>query len=277
MVWRCGADPRSLGAAGYALLLQVAHPTVAAGVSEFSDYRNDPLGRLLRSLDYLTLMVFGGPDAAAKTARTLRLMHRRIKGRTADGRRYHALEPEAWAWVHATLGDAALAGVQHFARPLADAEREQFYREWRAMGRLLGIREEDLPVDWRGYRAYFDRMVVERLQDSETVQDFLGYLRRDVRCPLPALDGRAWRIAWVPAGELSWVATVGLLPPELRDRFGVRWSRARQAQFQALGALSRAAAPLMPAVNRLYSPENVLRWRREALEREYLARPTGEA
>ena len=271
MIWRCGGDPRSLGAAGYALLLQIAHPTVAAGVSQFSDYQRDPLGRLLRSIDYLMLMVFGGPDAAVRTARTLRLMHRRIKGTAADGHRYHALEPEAWAWVHATLGDAALAGTQHFARPLAPAERAQFYSEWRAMGRLLGIGERDLPGDWRGYREYFDLMVADRLEDSDTVQEFLTYLRRDVRCPLARLDGPVWRLAWAPAGELAWTATVGLLPPQLRERFGVHWTPARQTRFQALGALARAAQPLMPAVNRLYSPENVLRWRRGSIEREYLA------
>jgi len=274
MVWRCGSDPRSLGAAGYALLLQIAHPTVAAGVSQFSDYQSDPLGRLLRSIDYLTLMVFGGPDAAVRTARSLRRMHRRFKGTAADGRRYHAMEPEAWAWVHATLGDAALAGTQHFARPLVPAERAQFYSEWRAMGRLLGIGERDLPVDWRGYREYFDRMVAERLEDSDTVQEFLTYLRRDVRCPLPRLDGPVWRLAWAPAGELAWTATVGLLPPPLRERFGVHWTPARQALYEALGAVARAARPLMPAVNRVYSPENVLRWRRASIEREFLAGPT---
>jgi uncharacterized protein (DUF2236 family) len=64
---------------------------------------------------------------------------------------------------------------------------------------------------------------------------------------------------------------VGLLPSELRDRFGVQWTRARQTRFQALGAIARAADPLMPAVNRIYSPENVLRWRRASIEREYLA------
>jgi uncharacterized protein (DUF2236 family) len=276
MIWRRGGDPRALGAAGYALLLQIAHPTVAAGVSQFSDYRNDPLGRLLRSVDYLMLMAFGGPDAAVKTARTLREKHKRIRGRTADGRRYHALEPGAWAWVHATLGDAAIAGIEHFAGPMTDAERAQFYAEWRTMGRLLGVADRDLPSDWNGYREYFGRVVAEHLEDSETVQDFLDYLRRDVRPPLRLLAGPVWRLAWAPAGHVSWVAAVGLLPPELRDRFGVRWTRRCEHEFQALGAVSRAAGPLIPVVNLVYSPERILRWRRDAIERQYLARPTEE-
>jgi uncharacterized protein (DUF2236 family) len=275
MIWRYGSDPRALGAAPYALLLQIAHPTVAAGVSQFSDYKRAPFGRLLRSIDYLVVMVFGGPQAAARTARTLREMHTRISGVAPDGRPYHALEPEAWAWVHITLGDAAMAGIQHFGRPMTDAERAQFYSEWRTMGRLVGVGDDDLPADWSGYREYLDRMVAERLEDSDTVQEFLRYIRREVRCPLPMLDGPVWRLAWAPAGEAFWVATLGLLPPQLRDRFGVRWTPARERQFQALGAVSRAATPLLPAINRVYSPEKVLRWRHDAIAREYLGAGEG--
>ena len=57
-------DARLMLAAGYALLLQVSHPTVGAGVSEHSRFREDPWGRLLRTLDYSYTMVHGGPRAA---------------------------------------------------------------------------------------------------------------------------------------------------------------------------------------------------------------------
>jgi uncharacterized protein (DUF2236 family) len=78
-------------------------------------------------------MCFGGPDAALRTARTLRQMHQRIKGISPGGRRYHAFEPEAWAWVHVTLGDAMIAGNRHFARPMPDDERERFGVRWTAV------------------------------------------------------------------------------------------------------------------------------------------------
>jgi uncharacterized protein (DUF2236 family) len=250
---------------------QIAHPTVAAGVSQFSDYQSDPLGRLLRSIDYLMLMVFGGPDAAVRTARTLRRMHTRITGTAADGRRYHALEPEAWAWVHATLGDAALAGTQHFARPLAPAERAQFYSEWRAMGASCAWTRTTCPRLARLPRVL--RPHGRRSARGQRHRPGVPHVPAPRRAlPVPLLDGPVWRLAWAPAGELAWTATVGLLPPQLRERFGVRWTLARQRQFQALGALARAAGPLMPAVNRVYSPENVLRWRRASIEREYLVR-----
>src|SRR5437588_5248033 len=138
ITWRRASDARLLIAAGYALLLQVSHPTVGAGVSEHSEFRRDPWGRLLRTLDYTYTMVYGGPAAAGEMGRRIRSMHARIRGRRPDGRRYNALEAEPYAWVHATLAQAIVSAHERFARPLSPAERARFWREWRAMGRMLG-------------------------------------------------------------------------------------------------------------------------------------------
>src|SRR5271165_7194283 len=94
ITWRYAADARTLLAAGYALVLQVAHPTVGAGVAEHSAYREDPWGRLLRTLDFTTSVIYTDPVSAAAVARGIRLRHRRIKGVRPDGRRYHALDPD---------------------------------------------------------------------------------------------------------------------------------------------------------------------------------------
>src|SRR6058998_3708472 len=97
ITWRRAGDARAMLGAGAALLLQVAHPTVAAGVREHSDFQRDPWGRLLRTLDFVNLLIYGGPEAAARTGRAVREMHKRIRGVAPDGTRYHALEPEAYA------------------------------------------------------------------------------------------------------------------------------------------------------------------------------------
>src|SRR5436305_3979725 len=99
ITWQRAGDGRLLMAAGYALLLQVSHPTVGAGVSEHSNFRSDPWGRLLRTLDFTCTMVYGGPEAACEMGGRIRTMHGRIKGTRPDGRRYDALEPGAYAWV----------------------------------------------------------------------------------------------------------------------------------------------------------------------------------
>jgi len=115
---------------------------VAAGVRDHSDFEHDPWGRLWRTLDFVNLFIYAGPDAAARTGRALRAMHRSIKGVAPDGRHYHALEPEAYAWVHATLCVAILGSQRLFGRRMRPDEVVRFYDEWRALGRLLGHRYE---------------------------------------------------------------------------------------------------------------------------------------
>ena len=153
ITWRRAGDARVLIAAGYALLLQVAHPTVGAGVSEHSQFQRDPWGRLLRTLDYACTIVYGGPQAAGEMGRRIRSFHTQIKGTRPDGQRYHALEPGAYAWVHATLAEGIFAAHERFGRPFTEGQRQELWSEWRSLGRLLGIRDGDLPPDWRGFRA----------------------------------------------------------------------------------------------------------------------------
>jgi uncharacterized protein (DUF2236 family) len=269
-VWRYAGDARLLSGAGYALILQVSHPTVGAGVGEHSNYAEDPWGRLLRTLDYTYVMVYGGPELAAATGRRVRELHKRIRGERPDGTRYHALEPEAYAWVHATLAQSIVDGHRAFGRPMRRDTVERFYGEWRRLGRLVGVRERDLPETWDGFRDYFDAMVAERLEDNAVVHGVLRTLTKPTAPPVPGLGEGAWRVARLPMARLGALATVGLLPPALRARFGLRWTRRQEREFRALCGASRAVTPLLPAALRNTGP-NYVRWRRDALERGEVA------
>lgn len=255
-----------MATAGYALVLQVADPTVAAGVRDHSDYARDPWGRLLRTLDYVYVMTYGGPEAATATGRRLREMHKRIKGVAPDGRRYGALEREPFAWVHATLFEAIVLGHQHFGRPLRTDQVERLWAEWLDLARLIGIGEDDLPSDLAGYRAYFDRVVEERLEHSDVVDDVLAVMTRPKAPALPVLGGRLWKLARVPLSRPLAVATTGLLPPVLRERFGLRWTRAQALELRTLGALSRSATPVLRGRLRNVGP-GYLAWRKQAIAR----------
>jgi uncharacterized protein (DUF2236 family) len=271
ITWRRAGDARVMVMAGYALLLQVAHPTVGAGVTEHSSFRSDPWGRLLRTLDFTNVMVYGGPEAAAAMGRRLRAFHRPIRGIRADGRRYHALEPAAYAWVHATLADAIVTGHARFGRPLDVEQRERFWREWRDLGRLLGIREADLPADWTGFRAYVDGMVAGRLEHTTAVDEVLDALAHPAAPPLPAVARPAWQLAAAPLAHLMGLVTVGMLPPVLRERFGVRSTTAQQLQLRLLGQVMRATTPVLPGAVRVSGP-GYLQLRREAIARGDTAR-----
>jgi uncharacterized protein (DUF2236 family) len=265
-VWRYAGDARLLAGAGYALLLQVSHPTVGAGVSEHSNFKADPWGRLFRTLDYSYSLVYGGPELAREVGARVFRMHKQIKGTRPDGRRYHALEPEAYAWVHATLAESIVSGNQRFALHMPADEIERFWFEWRALGRLVGVQTRELPEDWAGFRAYFERMVEERLEDNEAVQDVFDIVARPARPPLPLLPEVSWRIARLPMARLLSLGTVGLLPGRLRERFGVGWSRAQELELSTVGALARSATPLLSRSLR-DAGAAYLRWRREALAR----------
>ncbi len=268
VTWRISGDARIFGASGYALLLQVMHPTVGAGVSQHSNFKEDPWGRLLRTLDYTSSVVYGGPDLAWEVGRRVREMHKRIKGIRPDGVRYHALESRPYAWVHATLAEAIVRAHDLFCRPaLSAAETDEFWAEWRRLGRLIGVRYEDLPESWPGLLAYFDRIVAEELEDTEAAQDVLTSLLDPSAPPLPGVrHDPVWRVVRWPSTKAGSLATLGMLPSLLRERLGVEWNASRERRFRALAALTRRARPLMPPQARSFGP-NYLRWRREAIAR----------
>ncbi|MCW3039588.1 MAG: hypothetical protein JWM31_1493, partial [Solirubrobacterales bacterium] len=238
-------DVRALSTAGYATLLQVAHPTVGAGVHQYSSFVTDPWGRLLRTLDYVHGTVSGGPELAGSIGRRVREMHRTIRGTRADGQPYHAMEPDAFAWVHATLASAVVDGHRRFARPMTDAQAEAFYRQWLDVGRLIGVRPRDLPATWRDFRPYFGRVVREELTWTPAVPELLQTLERPAPPAIPGLHPALWRVMRRPLALQLRVATVGMLPLELRPRLGVRLTRTEEAAFRALSAASRAATPLI--------------------------------
>jgi uncharacterized protein (DUF2236 family) len=275
ITWRISGDARIFGASGYALLLQVTHPSVGAGVSQHSNFKEDPWGRLLRTLDYTSSVIYGGPDLAWDVGRRVREMHKRIKGVRPDGERYHALEPAPYAWVHATLAEAIVRAHNLFCRPALESEQtDQFWSEWRRMGRLIGVRYEDLPGTWPGLLGYFDRMVDEELEDTEAAQDVLTSLFEPTAPPLPGMRDWVWRVVSWPSTKAGSLATLGMLPPVLRQRLGVEWTPSRERRFRAMAAATRRARPLMPPQARSFGP-HYLRWRREAIARGDVASPDG--
>src|SRR4051794_6027531 len=264
VAWAYAGDARTMLGAGAALLLQVAHPTVAGGVRDHSNFAEDPWGRLLRTLDFVNLVIYGGPEAAARTGRRLREMHRRIKGTDPDGRRYHALEPEAYPWGHATPPETIVRAHRRFGVPMSPTEVEMFWREWRGVGRLLGIRERDLPRDWHGFRAYVDEMVEGRLEHNDVVDTVLRSLQAPASPPLPPVADAAWRALRLPAARAAELGTVGLLPGKLRAKLGLTMSARDRAELRVLGAVLRSATPLMPSSLRQMGP-GYLKWRREEI------------
>jgi uncharacterized protein (DUF2236 family) len=239
---------------------------VGAGVSQHSNFKQDPWGRLLRTLDYTSSMVYGGPELAWEVGRRVRAMHDRIKGVRPDGVRYHALDPAPFAWVHATLAESIVRGHQVFCSPLRPAEIDRFWWEWRRVGRLVGVGEADLPESWPELLGYVDAMVERELENTEAAQDVIAALQDPAAPQLPWMRDGVWRLLRWPYTRAGALATMGMLPPPLRERLGVRFSATKELRFQALARLSRASGPLMPPQAKRFGP-NYLRWRGPAIAR----------
>jgi uncharacterized protein (DUF2236 family) len=261
MVWRYASDSRLYLSSLYALVLQVAHPTVGAGVHDYSDFERRPWDRLMRTLDYVNLLVYGGLEAAP-AGRRLRDLHKGFRGTRSDGKRYNALEPDAYAWVHGTLIAAYVYGHAQFGRPMRRDQVERFYREYRGLGRLIGVRERDLPEDWAGFERYFARVCATELEHTESVDRVLRSVGRAAPPPMAVpIPAGVWRAARVPVGRALWLGGVGLIEPGLRRRLGIRFTRVDEAAFRTLGALSRATEPVLPERLKVMGPVH-LRWRR---------------
>jgi uncharacterized protein (DUF2236 family) len=225
---RINAEPSLLFGGGRALLLEVAHPLVAAGVAEHSNFRGDPFGRLQRTLDAMRTIAFGDRRAALGAARSVERAHGRVHGvLAADAGRYPAgtpysgRDPEPVRWVWATLVDTALQVYQEFVAPLSDAACEAYYAEQCGIGRLLGVPAADVPPDHAAFRAWFD-----------------AYVESDALCVTPVSQEIAAAVL-APQGGFSdggrvRLITAALLPERLRDAFGLRFEAAQRARFDSL-------------------------------------------
>jgi uncharacterized protein (DUF2236 family) len=215
---------------GRALLLQLAHPSVADGVATYSDFRNDPFSRLRRTLEASYSIVFGTVDEAHRTAAAIRAVHDRVTG---PG--YFANDPALIMWVHATLVDTSVRVYERFVRPLSPADRDEFYEQSMVQAALLGCPESAQPASWSEFRDYV-RTMVGTLEVSDTARS----LARDVLHP---------RVPWVaePVFEVARQLTVGLLPRPLREQYGLRWDLPRKLALVGAAAASRQVLPRIPA------------------------------
>ena len=214
---------------GRALLMQLAHPKVAAGVDEHSDFRRRPAQRLRRTIRMTMAIVFGDRETALAAARAVNQTHGRVRG---DG--YSAFDPDLLLWVHATLVDSALVTYETFVKPLSSSDRDDFYQESKILGGLLGIPRDTFPDSYRDFSDYISAMVARGEVCVGPTARELG--RLVVRPRLLRLPGRMF----VPFE----IVTAGLLPAELREQYGLPWSRAQQRLYR----LATRTVPRLVAV-----------------------------
>jgi uncharacterized protein (DUF2236 family) len=246
VMWQVYREAAIFLGAGRALLLQLAHPWVAAAIERHSYALDDPIGRFHRTFSTTFTMVFGSLDQACAVARRLHRRHAAITGvlpetvgRFATGTSYRANDVAALRWVHATLTETALIAHSLICAPLAPEARERYWADSRLFAALFGIPEAALPQDWTGFAAY-----CEALQQGDALA--VGDAARRIAAAL--FRGRVRPPFWYMA------LTAGLLAPRWREAFGLPYGAAeRRAAERAIGALRRLY-PWLPPPLRYVGP-----------------------
>lgn len=256
MVWYIDREAAVFLAAGRALLLQLAHPWVAAAIAEHSQSLADPIGRFHRTFGFVFTMVFGTTDEAIAAARRLHRRHATISGVLAEstgafpaGTPYRANDVAALRWVFATLADSAIVAFELVNPPLSPDERERYYAEFRRFAAFFGVPQSALPQSWPAFADYFEEMV-----GSDTLA--VSAAARTIAAELFAGAGTRLR-------SPGWyrVLTATSLPERLRDEFGLACGPAEQRAARRALAVLRVLYPRIPARLRYVAPYHEARAR----------------
>lgn len=213
---------------GRALLMQIAHPLVAKGVAEHSNFRADRINRLLRTLRPMLSIVFGTKEQALSAATGVNRIHEDVTGAG-----YAARDPDLLLWVLATLIDTSVVMHELFVRHLGADERATYYDDMCHVGALLGIPADVMPTNIDALQAY-----VAHLNETLVVSN----------------EAKEITEALFESNPLTWpimrsvrLLTAGLLPRPLRVQFGLEWGPKRQVALEALCRTSRTVGPRLPA------------------------------
>jgi uncharacterized protein (DUF2236 family) len=231
---------------GRAILLQLAHPLVAAGVAEhsgFSSTRWSRLQRLHETVGAMVELTFGDAGQRARTAARINAIHDRVNGGLRDtvgrypaGTPYSATDVDLLCWVHATLLDSIPLAYERFVGPLTDREKDLYCEEAVEGAMRLRVPEHRLPRNMR----HVTRSLEERFADGTVVVGPQARaVARDLLYP-PLTDPTR------PVGWLSRLVTLGLLPPAVRSAYGFGWSSGRDRSLQIVSHSIRRLLPLMP-------------------------------
>src|SRR5438876_6754149 len=229
VTWKIASEAVITLGGSRAVLMQLAHPLVAEGVSAHSSYMTDPFGRSARTFILRQMLAFGSRATAHRAARTINRLHTHVYGTLPEqagayikGAPYKARDPELLLWVHATLIDTILYTYPLFVGPLNQQEQEQYYQESKTLASLLGLSPQDMPETVHDLRQYVDEMVhSNRLAATPQSRQ----LARRVIFPRTPAFLR-------PVLHLNAQITNALLPQPIREIYGIEWSTRQQRAIE---------------------------------------------
>jgi uncharacterized protein (DUF2236 family) len=218
-----------------AVLMQIAHPLVAAGVEQHSDYFRDPLARLRRTLNTTLAVVFAEPRVAHAALRRIDRRHGPVHGTAADGRAYEARDPALLMWVQSTLVLTSLRLYEAVLGPLTPADRDAYWQEGRPLAAMLGVPFDRQPATIGDLQRYERSMLATSVRPDDTSRHVAERVLHPFR--------------WVPR-PVYWptdAIAAALMPRSLHAPFGLRYRMNERIFFAIVIATVRIMRAVLPA------------------------------
>jgi uncharacterized protein (DUF2236 family) len=235
MMWRINREAVLLVGGRAALLMQLAHPLVAAGVDHHSRFQSDPLGRLRRTMEAVHEIVFADETTAQARVQAINAIHDRVRGVSSEGRAYSGRDPKLLLWVYSTLVDASVRVYESFVEQLSVADGARYYEETRVVGTMFGIPGDIMPSSLGDLRAWMHEQIVS---GEVVVTPTAQRLARPLLLPLPLVPGRF--------AKLTGLLAAALLPTPIRDGYGLAVGPLPGLAWSAAGRAFRSLRPLIP-------------------------------
>jgi uncharacterized protein (DUF2236 family) len=224
VTWRVHGDVTTMMVGGVAaLLLQMLHPAVLAGVWDHSGFRHDMLGRLRRTARFIAVTTYGSREEAEQAIARVRRVHEQVRGNLPDGTDYAATDPHLLGWVHATETTCFLDAWKRYAQPAMPVhQQDRYFLETAQIAERLGATD----VPWlRGEMATLIQQMRPELRVDHRTREVSALL----------LKQRPGNIAARLPYELVMQAAVDLLPPWARRMHGIRATAAPLVRGGTLG------------------------------------------
>jgi uncharacterized protein (DUF2236 family) len=233
--WQVHGDFPSMLIGGIcALMLQMLHPRVLAGVWDHSNFRDDMLGRLRRTGQFISGTTFGSTHDANWLIDKVRSIHSQISGTALDGSVYAADDPELLTWVHVAEVSSFMAAHMRYLNPaLSREDQDRYYAETALVAERLGAQE--VPRSAQDIARYLERMRPQLLCDERT-REVLRILQG---APAPSRMAK-------PMGNLMMQAGIELLPVWASGLFGIQMGEFKRKLIRA--GVNRTAPVLRWAV-----------------------------
>ena len=232
-----------------ALLMQASHPVMFEGFFIKSEAKEAAHARLARTATIMNTIYFGRRDDADQMTDRVREVHTQINGVLEEpagkypaGTPYAADDPQFLLWTLAALVDSADQFYRLYVEELTRDERDALWGDYRLVGKLFGLQEDEMPATIEGFDAYMTEMVEgDQLCVTESARE--ESLAIVLNPPAPVyMRGLVEAVNFI---------IIGSLPAKIRRGYGLSWDPLRETMRVGGAAYTkRVLLPLLPQIIR---------------------------